>query len=467
MYKRTFLALGLASLPGVVQPATAGQSELEQIRAEMREMRQAYKNRIEALENRIEELENRQETPAAETAAPAETPAPAQTAEPAQPSAPTAANAFNPAISLILEGTYTHAPDGTRLLPGFFSAEEIGPEKRGFSLAESELALSASIDPYLYGFAAIAVEPDGEVAIEEAYFQTLGLGHGFTAKGGRFFTAIGYLNEFHQHAWDFFDAPIAYQALLGTEATGNHGEDGVQLRWVAPTDTFLEVGAELGRGKDFPSNDRNKNGIGAAGLFAHLGGDIGASHSYRTGLSWLGAWPKDRGSPAVDLDDVEVLNLFEGDSYVYAADFVWKWAPNGDPSYRNFKLQGELLWRDEHGTLTYDAEDASRGANRSGYSSDQLGGYVQAVYQFHPRWRAGLRGELLHSTHLDLGDNAETLPDADHDPSKYSVMLDYSPSEFSRFRLQFAHQELTDNESDQQVILQYVHSLGSHGAHQF
>ena len=147
MYTRTFLALGLASLPGVVQPATAGQSELEQIRAEMWEIRQTYETRIEALENRIEELEGRQETPAAETAAPAETPAPAPTAEPAQASAPTAANAFNPAISLILEGTYTDAPDGTRLLPGFFSAEEIGPEKRGFSLAESELALSASMIP--------------------------------------------------------------------------------------------------------------------------------------------------------------------------------------------------------------------------------------------------------------------------------------------------------------------------------
>ena len=148
MFTRTFLALGLASLPGVVQPATAGQSELQQIRAEMREIRQAYETRIKALENRIEELEGRRETAAAETAA--ETPAPAQTTEPPQASAPTPVNAFNPAISLILEGTYTDAPDGTRLLPRFFSAEEIGPEKRGFSLAESELNLSASIDPYLY-----------------------------------------------------------------------------------------------------------------------------------------------------------------------------------------------------------------------------------------------------------------------------------------------------------------------------
>ena len=128
MYTRTFLALGLASLPGVVQPATAGQSELEQIRAEMREIRQTYETRIKALENRIEELEGRLEAAAAETATAAETPASAPTAEPAQASAPTAANAFNPAISLILEGTYTDAPDGTRLLPGFFWPRRLAPK---------------------------------------------------------------------------------------------------------------------------------------------------------------------------------------------------------------------------------------------------------------------------------------------------------------------------------------------------
>jgi hypothetical protein len=46
-------------------------------------------------------------------------------------------------------------------------------------------------------------------------------------------------------------------------------------------------------------------------------------------------------------------------------------------------------------------------------------------------------------------------------------MLDYSPSEFSRLRLQFARDKARRDEADNQIMLQYVMSLGSHGAHAF
>ena len=46
-------------------------------------------------------------------------------------------------------------------------------------------------------------------------------------------------------------------------------------------------------------------------------------------------------------------------------------------------------------------------------------------------------------------------------------MIDFSPSEFSRFRLQFARDEARFNETDNQVLLQYIMSLGAHGAHKF
>jgi hypothetical protein len=46
-------------------------------------------------------------------------------------------------------------------------------------------------------------------------------------------------------------------------------------------------------------------------------------------------------------------------------------------------------------------------------------------------------------------------------------MIDVSPSEFSRFRLQFARDEVRFNEADNQVFLQYIMSLGAHGAHKF
>jgi len=87
------------------------------------------------------------------------------------------------------------------------------------------------------------------VEVEEAFFQTLQLGAGFTVKGGRYLSSIGYLNPIHQHAWDFQDAPLAYKAFLG----GRWNDDGVQLRWVAPVDLLVELGAEAGRGRSFPA----------------------------------------------------------------------------------------------------------------------------------------------------------------------------------------------------------------------
>jgi hypothetical protein len=46
-------------------------------------------------------------------------------------------------------------------------------------------------------------------------------------------------------------------------------------------------------------------------------------------------------------------------------------------------------------------------------------------------------------------------------------MLDFSPSEFSRFRLQYSKDESMENVSENQWFVQYIHSLGSHGAHSF
>ena len=50
---------------------------------------------------------------------------------------------------------------------------------------------------------------------------------------------------------------------------------------------------------------------------------------------------------------------------------------------------------------------------------------------------------------------------------RHTVMVDWSPSEFSRFRLQFARDYSRMGEPDNQVSLQYIMSLGAHGAHKF
>jgi len=47
------------------------------------------------------------------------------------------------------------------------------------------------------------------------------------------------------------------------------------------------------------------------------------------------------------------------------------------------------------------------------------------------------------------------------------LMVDWSPSEFSRIRLQLASDQSRFGMTDNQVLLQYIYSLGAHGAHTF
>ena len=385
--------------------------------------------------------------------------------ESAPPAAPaSSANSFNPAISLILSGLYTNLsqdPANYRIT-GFPvpSSVEIGPGQRGFSLAESELGIYANIDPYFYGGLNYSMHPDDTASVEEAFIQTIALSGGVTVKAGRFFSGIGYLNAQHAHVWDFTDAPLAYQAFLGTQ----FGDDGVQIKWLAPTDTFLEFGAELGRGRVFPGSDRDKNGSGAGTAFAHVGGDVGASHSWRAGVSVLETSPQNREFPDTNLTGGAVTNAFSGDSRLWIADFVWKYAPNGNPVHTNFKLQAEYLRRHEDGDLTYDTAGVSRTAP---YDARQSGWYLQGVYQFMPYWRVGLRTEQLDHGTVDYSSNNANLPRSNFNPSKDSVMVDYSPSEFSRIRVQFAQDKSRRGVTDNQAFVQYQMSLGAHGAHQY
>ena len=380
------------------------------------------------------------------------------------PAQPARTNTFNPDVSLILQGTFARSsqdPDAYQITGFAPSNGEVAPAPRGFSLGESELILGANIDAYLRGQLVAALTADNKVEVEEAFFQTLGLGKGFTVKGGRFLSGIGYQNEIHQHAWDFQDAPLPYKAFLG----GRFNDDGVQVRWVAPTDLFLEVGAEAGSGRAFPGSDHNQNGIGAGSVFGHIGGDIGAGTAWRAGLSYLQTSPDSRA-----FEEQAVTQSFSGKSKLWIADFVLKWAPDGNGRSTSFKLQGEYFRRNENGELSFG--DALTGD----YSSRQSGWYLQSVYQFMPRWRVGYRYDRLdHGTVENgivasgVGPTAADFPllMTDYNPTRNTAMLDFNPSEFSRFRLQVAVDKSRAGVTDNQMLLQYIVSLGAHGAHKF
>jgi hypothetical protein len=464
-FKRKTLAAGIALALGAPMGAQAADSaELAQIREQIKQMKESYEARIQSLEKRLQQAESMAGN-APDKAGKAEEKAVQAAAAPAaSPSA--SASAFNPEVSLILSGSYANlSQDSANYRIGGFlpNGGEIGPGQRGFGLGESELAIAANIDPYLRGQFTLAVTPENTVAVEEAFVQSLGLGSGLTVKGGRFLSGVGYLNEQHAHTWDFVDAPLAYQAFFG----GQYKDEGVQLKWLAPTETFVELGAEVGRGRNFPASDRAKNGFGSATLFGHLGGDVGVSHSWRAGFSMLRTSPRNRAYSIIDNLDATVDNGFSGDSRLEMVDFVWKWAPNGNPVYTNFKLQGEHFRRHEDGDLTYDTGAVSAGTNTDRYASAQSGWYLQGVYQFMPRWRVGLRRDQLDGGSVDYASNSAALGQAAYNPSKNSLMFDYSPSEFSRFRLQFAQDKSRPEATDNQMFLQYQMSLGAHGAHKY
>lgn len=450
MFKYTALCVALFA---PLCAHAANDEDLRAIRDEIRQLKDSYEQRIAQLEQRLQQAES--DSKAA--------PASATAQQPGRRAAASGESAFNPAVSLILSGTYVEfRRDPAIPATGFAMLAHTAPEQ-GFNLGESELGISANIDPQFRGVATFALDPAGGIGVENAFVQTTALGRGLNFKFGRYFSGLGYLNEQHAHAWDFVDQPLVYRTLWDNQL----GEDGVQLKWLVPTDTFMELGAELGRGRGFPGSDRQKNGAGSGVLFAHAGDDIGASNSWRAGISLHETRRENAQADGVpDLNGNGVSTRFSGDSKTAGLDFVWKYAPGGNTANTSFKLQGEYFRRKESGSLTYDTAGASI---TDSYAVTQSGWYLQGVYQFMPHWRAGLRYDRLDSGTAQVGalNAANVISSYGYTPTRSTLMLDYGPSEFSRLRMQLAQdrsrQELTDN----QLFLQYVMSLGAHGAHQF
>jgi hypothetical protein len=425
--------------------------EIEQLRAELKLLRDSYDQRIASLELRLQAAENKTIGSADETPG-------QQDAELRALSAisKSSNNAFNPAIGIIFQGqAWSYQNDAESYsIPGFPLGGEAGPVAEGLSLGETEIDISANVDDLFTAWLTVPIViEDGEtvVEVEEAWIETLALPAGLSLRMGRFFSDIGYLNDKHSHSWDFVDQPLAYQAFLGNQ----YIDDGAQLRWIAPTDLYFELGAEVLRGDRYPSSGADSSGFGAWSMHARVGGDAGFSSSWLAGLSYLSTESIDRQSG----DESEPL-LFNGDADVLLAEFVWKWSPNGNWKQRNFKFQAEYLWRDEQGFYSIPHVDTLA------WDIDQEGWYMQAIYQAKPGWRFGARYDALSSDNPGVGFANTALALSPGDPMRYSLMADWSHSEFSRLRLQYTHDQ-AGLQNDEQWGLQYIYSIGAHGAHSF
>ncbi|GIU23613.1 hypothetical protein L2719_05175 [Shewanella schlegeliana] len=367
----------------------------------------------------------------------------------------------NPAISAVLDGYYQ-------------SAERPMSERvEGFGLGHTEFALSANIDDMFYGKLTAVVEMhDGEteLGLEEAFIQTLAMPGGFSVRAGRFLSDIGYLNNQHVHTDAFSDRPAVYRAFLGS----HYFDDGVRLNYVAPTDLYWTMGVEAFKGDNMRAADvhgeRDFKNLGVYTAFTKIGGDAGDNGSWQAGLSYLrnenGRLTADEHEHVAALDDHghdhSHSAQYTGEN-TYVGDFVYKWAPNGNYKYQHLTLSGEYFRVTDFKPIEEHDDHDSHGHGDEG-KDYQEGWYLSSVYQFSPHWSAGLRygqvdTQMMHGDHFDPQKLKET-----------EVSLAWHHSHFSTVRLQYTNQQGTNFdgiEDDNVITLQYVMTLGAHGAHQF
>ena len=424
------------------QARAAPSADLAVLQQQLNVLRGEYEAKIGELEARLKAAED-----AAASAAPAAEAelAPSEmTPEPEPPARTSSANAMNPGVSVVLNGNYvaTSRDPAGAAVSGFPLGEEAGLPGRGFSLGESEITLAANVDPYLSANLTASFSGDNQVSVEEAYVQTTGLPAGLTLKAGRFFSAIGYLNERHAHNWSFIDMPLPYRALLGNQ----YGDDGVQLRWLAPAPFFLEFGGELYRGDSFPAGNGDRNQPGTQTAFVHTGADINDESSWLAALSYIHTEGRARDTGG---------DVFTGKDGLAIASLVYKWAPGGNPTQRNLTLSGEYFLGRQDGAF-----------NGVPVARDEQGWYAQGVYQFTNRWSAGLRYARLGEVGAPPALAGSTLDGMGRVPSAASVLLEYDSSEFGRFRAQYTH-DMADVRANDELLLQYTVVYGPHGAHRY
>ncbi len=480
---RHLLPLALLAGSPFSHPAFAStDTDLQELRQQLNALKQQYEDRIQALETRVRLAEQQSQIAQQQTTQSAQQLN--QLEQQINTTSTTRGNGFNPDISLTLQGaatSYKNDPAEYHL-EGMPLGGEAGLADEGIGLLETELIASANIDNLFFGQVTLGLhshEGETELDLEEAFIDTLSLPGGVGLRFGRFFSEIGYLNSHHSHNWDFVDAPLAYRAFLG----GQYRDDGLRASWLIPTDSLLlEVGAELMRGGQYPAGESEGAMSNIQHGFINLGGDLGQQHSWQIGLSHMQVDAHERvaGSDTHNHEheeDADINAQFTGDSRIQAIDAVWK----TDLSQgRQWILQGEYFLRDEKGEILFD--ESGEQALLS-YNGRQTGWYLQSVFKFAPHWRTGIRYDRLNAknqlflSQADADENGTAL-DADevieesgyassqHDPYRWSAMLDWTPTEFSRLRLQYNRDNSTED-TDHQLFLQYIMSFGAHGAHQY
>jgi hypothetical protein len=262
--------------------------------------------------------------------------------------------------------------------------------------------------------------------VEEAYLTTLSLPAGLQLKAGTLYTPFGRINSTHPHTWDFLDAPLAHDRLVGNEKLGGPGVD---ASWLAPLPWFAEL--HLAAQSTAPYQGQAERFTGTARLAQFFG----LSDAATLGLG-LSATRRDEGTGAARL--------------LLGADLFVRYRP---PSGR--------------AAVTLEAEYFDRrfqGAAAPGEGGPPgQGGYAQLFWRQDAWWGWGLRWDLAP---VATGPGGQDDFAAGNE-QRWSAVGDWFATEFQRVGLQVSLDQRPGATAGWEWLLHWEFIIGAHGAHPF
>jgi len=299
---------------------------------------------------------------------------------------------------------------------------------------ESEVALQAILDPYARADFFISFGEHG-VDLEEGYLTFTSLPGRPSLRAGKMRAAFGKVNTLHNHVLPWVDRPLVMQNFTGGEEGINDAGFSLTRILPAPGGLFLEATGQVFRGdSDNVFHSWHPNNLSTVG---HVHGyrDINESTNVDLGFSYA------RGA------STQTAGLFNN---LYDIDTTIRWKPLRRAIYHSFTGRAEFVWDRNDATLL------TAGRLLTAPRQTPFGYFASGEYQFARRWFAGAR--------FDWSERA--LSAFEHDKGG-SAVLTYWPSEFSQVRGQYRHTRYAEGLTANEILFQFLFSIGAHGAHPF
>lgn len=439
---RMVLALAMLAGTGATGAAQQGAQEpppaaveLERLRQEVAALRQQYDQRLAELEARVAALERAGAGTRApgqgEAAGAGEAPAaiaPGQAVDvpggaagaggpqgqlPVYGNVSALSKIFNPDIAVV--GSFRGAAGRNPVAP-----------PPALEMREAEFSYQAVVDPFARADFFVALESDGGIDLEEGYLTFTSLPGGFLGRVGKLYASYGKVNRMHTHVLPWVDRPLVSENLVGGEE--GVADAGVSVSRLIPNPwLFLEATGEVFRGESSLFQAPSRSDLTYVG---HLRAYRDLSESFNLDLGASVAYGHNE---AVDA---------KGTTRLAGVDATFRYRPLRGGPYRRFVARTELTW--------------SRRSELAG-QPQSFGAYVSGEYQFARRWFGGVR--------LDYADRATDPLVTDKGAS---ALLTFWPSEFSQVRAQYRRTRYGEpGRVANEVLFQFLFSIGAHGAHPF